>query len=516
MSLKNNPIHPFIFGVYPILALMSSNITQIPFSSGLRAIVFSILIVGLTFWVFKLVLQDTHRAAMSVLLVSVLLLSYGHVYNTLKPVEISQINIGRHRYLGPVLILLLFLGMWGIIRLRIGLENLTGILNLVSACIVVWPFFQILNFYARNSQARTDVENTNFHNLSSFVGDIESLPDIYFIMLDGYSRDDLLMTEYGFDNTPFIENMEKLGFFNARCSQSNYSTTDFSLSSVLNMDYFETYRDQIGEDGFGFGKVIKNSQVQEILEDFGYRTVAFETGFYWTQLDGADIYLSPQEGGFTRFSKLGGLNKFEVLYLQTTALKILTDAIEVISTANIRSLEYPRHIHRERVLFIFDQLETMPSVPGPKYVFAHIVSPHEPYIFDSSGSLPPDPGDGEKKAAYIEQTIYLNTRLEQLVKVLINDSDNPPIIILQSDHSGVRDEDRPELRVQILNLLYLPGVDDQILFETITPVNTFRLIFDHYFDMNFPLLEDSSNFVFTRDPISQLNIPLSDDRCRTE
>jgi len=45
-----------------------------------------------------------------------------------------------------------------------------------------------------------------------------------------------------------------------------------------------------------------------------------------------------------------------------------------------------------------------------------------------------------------------------------------------------------------LNAYYLPDDGDGLLYESITPVNTFRLIFSSYFNSRYDLLEDNSYF----------------------
>ncbi len=65
-------------------------------------------------------------------------------------------------------------------------------------------------------------------------------PDIYYIILDGYGRGDVLKSVYGFDNEKFYNELENRGFFIARKSNANYAqTTLFSLASSLNMEYLE-------------------------------------------------------------------------------------------------------------------------------------------------------------------------------------------------------------------------------------------------------------------------------------
>ena len=78
----------------------------------------------------------------------------------------------------------------------------------------------------------------------------------------------------------------------------------------------------------------------------------------------------------------------------------------------------------------------------------------------------------------------------------------PPIIILQSDTGLYVDLPGRELtkerymkeRMKIFSAYYLPEKDNQLLYETITPVNSFRIVFNLYFDTEYELLEDKSYF----------------------
>ena len=83
-------------------------------------------------------------------------------------------------------------------------------------------------------------------------------------------------------------------------------------------------------------------------------------------------------------------------------------------------------------------------------------------------------------------TFLENWTLSTLEAILAN-SEQEPIIILQSDHGDTYVEAYRNLN---LNAYYLPEAGEEKLYPTITPVNTFRLIFDYYFGMDYPLLPD--------------------------
>jgi hypothetical protein len=132
-------------------------------------------------------------------------------------------------------------------------------------------------------------------------------------------------------------------------------------------------------------------------------------------------------------------------------------------------------------------LENIPRIiPSPKFVFAHIVSPHPPFIFSPDGEFvvtdATDPG-------YPNQIQYLNKRLVPMVQNIIKQSATPPIIILQADHGWDH-----EVRMANFMALYFPGGGISNLYPTLTPINIFRLVFNTYFGQNFPLLADDSYY----------------------
>jgi hypothetical protein len=78
--------------------------------------------------------------------------------------------------------------------------------------------------------------------------------------------------------------------------------------------------------------------------------------------------------------------------------------------------------------------------------------------------------------------------------------------VIQGDHGAaytrstaafshiVPDDEYLKEQMSILNAYYLPGIDSSGLYDSITPVNSFRIIFNAYFDAKLPLLEDSSYY----------------------
>jgi hypothetical protein len=438
-----------------------------------------------------------------------LFFSYGHAYAALRATPLAM-SFGRHRVLAPLFFTLWGLALVGVVRRKGHGRAVTQALHTILILALIWPLVSIGRFYIASSVAARQVPAARVSTQAVSA----STPDIYYIILDGYSRQDTLQQFYHFDNTPFLEALTNMGFYVARCSQSNYAQTQLSLASSLSMKYIqdidELFRDPENTSRVGLASHIRKSAVREFLASQGYRMVAFETGYYWTQVDDADYYLAQSAPTVQNLSMLGGANDFEVLLIKTTGWLLVADAVIRLPSVLTRDLNLPNMLHRQRILYILDDLPDVPRLPGPKFVFAHIVAPRKPFVFGPNGEVIDH--NPKEWIGYRDQVIYINRRILPILKQIIDRSANPPIIVLQSDHGGV-DTDA-ENRMRILNAYYLPGGGARILYPTITPVNSFRLIFNHYFGAGNRLQDDRSYSSDYHHPFAFTLFPNTAPGCR--
>jgi hypothetical protein len=510
IQIKSFPWHPYLLAIFPPLALLAFNIAEIKVTEALRAILVSLAIAILLTAILRMLLKDIHIAAAVSSFALILFFSYGHIYNILESSSLAGMPIGRHRVLAPLYLVILAFGSWWIARSHLKLQVLTQTLNIVALAAVLLPVVQIFGYFLQESNSVATQQTNTSGDLQITSG--QPAPDIYYIILDAYSRDDILEGFYGFDNSAFLSDLSDQGFYVARCSQSNYAQTQLSLASALNMNFINELSGYFSPDQtkrVGMPGLIKHSAVRSQLEKLGYKMVAFETGYYWTQVEDADVYLSPKASKASLLEVTGGFNGFESLLMKTSALLIVVDGASALPKVLQLDINHPDQIHRERVLFTFDQLSKLPAMPGPKFVFAHIVSPHKPFVFGPQGEIVDQVKDDI--TGYRDQVVYLNSRLVPLVEALISNSRTPPIIILQGDHGGL--DTSVEDRMAILNAYYLPGAGDELLYENITPINTFRLIFNQYFDSHYERLEDTSNFSSYQYPYQFTVIPNNRSGC---
>jgi hypothetical protein len=500
-DIQRHLLHPLIFAAYPILYQLAVNISEISIRHGYRSLIVSLIVTVIVVLTLRAFYHDWQRAALVTTILLILFYSYGHVYMALKGFTLSEIHPFRHRTLAPVWAVAAGLAIWQISRKRGNLSTWTSMFNAAGLFLLIMPMYQLIAhpFQSRISDSKY-TQDARALNLQA--NNIK--PDIYYIILDGYGRSDILKNVYGYDNSDFLNSLETLGFYVADCSQSNYAQTEMSLASSLNYDYLEKLDGQLvsgTNDRSALASLIKNNAVRRNLEAAGYKTVAFATGFDWTQLDSADYYFSPE-------SNFAQLNEFEYLLINTTFARI-------IENVNLSEQNAGSELYRERTLFALDKLDKLAYIKEPKFVFVHLIVPHPPYVFGPTGG-PVEPAKADATRSdfstqYRDQTIYISSRMQEIVPKIIANSTTPPIIIIQGDH-GPTIPSSPQQRLSNLSVYYLPGVDVP-LQSTLTPVNTFRLIFNAYFGQNLELLEDVSLYSSYKDPF---NFKTISNTCNTD
>ncbi len=344
------PFHPLLLALYPSLALLASNGEQVGPAAALRPALLTALAAGLGFLALLVKVRNPHRSAALTSLALAAFFSYGHVYDLLKTAEVGGEVLGRHRYLVPLFSAGMAGCAWAIFRLRRP-RDLSRLLNSVGLMLVFLPGLTIAMRGLR--LAVSPVERGS----AEVVLDLEApspAPDIYFIVLDGYTRADVLRDQFGVDNRPFLAELERLGFQVADCAQSNYAQTELTLASALNLDLLDGLGDFPSEsrDRTPLLFLVRDSLVRRSLELIGYATVAFETGYAWSEWSDAEVYLRPATGGGWGLP----LSPFESLLIDSTALGIVTDARSALPPAMGGIFEGPLELHRQRVTFALEEL----------------------------------------------------------------------------------------------------------------------------------------------------------------
>jgi hypothetical protein len=391
--------------------------------------------------------------------------------------------IGTHFYLLILWGLLFLLTTYFLLYRIKSFNKITLIMNVVILTIITFQVARI-SLYEINAQIITTRYRNSEENTLLHPEDSNKMPDVYYIILDKFARSDVIEQVYGYDNSGFIQDLEEMGFFVPRCSRSNYAFTVMSLSSQLNMAYVEDLTDEPSLETTK--SLIQNNLVHQAFEEIGYTTIAFDMGFSWGNMKGSDYYFDAYPNDIKAWS----LTPFEILYIKST-LGILffeknMDLGEQIMLSDIER-------KAERTLLILDVLPEIPKMSGPKFIHAHIISPHPPYIFNSDGSINPDAEDISDSEGYPEQLAFLEPRLLDIFQQIIEDSSIPPIIIVEGDHGFGK-----KYVTSNFMALYLPEGGAEGLDDHMTMINVFPHIFNTYFGTEIEYLPDIS-YTHTKD-----------------
>lgn len=497
-----------LLSVYPSVAMLAGNLGQVYADVVLRPLLWTAILVGLLYVAAWLLYRDGHRAALLTAWVSFVFFTYGHVYELAREQPSLADLLGRHRYLSPLWLVLLVLGIWTLSRVRNpgrAIPSLVTVLAVALAGPVISILMQAVPSVGQGSPADPPLPGGSAA-ATDRPGAASEPPDIYYIILDGYGRSDILLDEMGYDNRGFLEALEQLGFAVARCSMANYGISHLSMASSLNLDYLEALHplpDPDSGDQPWVPELIQRSWIRQYLESRGYATVAFQTGYRFTELRDADLYIGLTDSGSSKGVEAG----FEEMFLRSTWLRLYFDTLGRQRDGEASGLSSPQEWHRANVLYTLAALERLPTVRGPKFVFAHVLAPHVPYVFGAQGEpvAQPDAGvppSGEwERRAYAAQAEYIGMRIVEIARILIEQSDPPPVIVIQGDHGP--DLETPvatdEARMGILNAYYFSGARE-LVYGTITPVNTFRLVLNDVFDAHLPLAADRSEYSTKGDP----------------
>jgi hypothetical protein len=524
-------LHPFLLSAYPVLALMANNLGEIPLSSAMRSLAISISLGVLFLFISYLVLKDWLKAGLIASLAIILFFSYGHIYAMVKTITVGVFVVGRHRLLMPMFIILLGAWIWWVTKKLETASNLSLFFNVVAAAAIVIPVYKIAAYQIESNKMSlpfsTSTDMAFAFELPSME---ENRPDVYYIILDGYARADVLSEFYQYDNSEFLEWLTNHGFYVADCATSNYNQTVLSLSSSLNMEYINQFSDVLGvepTDRRQLVNMLMDSRVREAFEIIGYSSVAFATGYSQTEIRDADLYMQPQGNVLQSSWSALRFNKFEGLLLETSAAKMLLD-MRVLSQGVFREavLEPEYRAHRERVLYTLTKLPQIAEMDGDYFVFAHIIAPHPPFVFGPNGEIIPqggiysladEGGKGDSLSRYIEgyrdQLIYINKLVMWSIEEILSNSDTPPIILIQGDHGSgahivwdsVAESDMKE-RMSILSIYYFADGKFGRLYPSISPVNSFRVVLDEYFGASYELLEDRNYFATWDNPLDLIDV----------
>ena len=505
-------IYPAIFFVIPAIHVFSTS--RLPANLAINSLIALLLIGLILLKVFKIIVKDKEKASLVMTI-----FTFWFLYFQLSLDWLSSIvfKIGFARTSDSLcdsqgLAITLFIS-WSITFYLIGkkiwhsdfLINRIG--KYIESVSIILLAILMINILLIGPPLISVTDQTNQYRISNGAHQLQEdqgilnidaadNPDIYYIILDGLGSSDILSEVYDTNMESFIKGLKERGFYIPESSRSNYSQTVLSLASSLNLFYVDDLLSDkpISRNWLPLAELIQNSYVAKYLDYRGYETVIFSSGYWVTEGMSAD----------KKYEPVINLNEYQEGLIANTPLISFYQGILY-------------DVHRKRIQFTLEKLGKIPDGDKPIFVFSHIYAPHPPFVFnylgepikpdrqfskfDADGFIHKGGTEAEYILGYSGQAEYLLNQILEVVDQILNNSASKPIIIIQGDHgpgSMVNQQNIKETnldeRLSIFNAYFLPDENYEELYASITPVNSFRILFNQYFNSNFKLLDDKSYF----------------------
>jgi len=346
------------------------------------------------------------------------------------------------------------------------LTKINQILNISLLILLFFPLFAITkyesSYWAKRQKISIPYIETTNDTLKEFY-------PVYYIVLDEYASTQTIKELFGYDNTPFVDSLREKGFY-VNDWQTTSDLTQEVIAGVFNLGNFPHHLS--GRDNF---RGIQKNYTVSYFRKNGYKiiqygVIRYENNFYFNDAD--------------------SLINFPLIGIRAR----ISDYTEKILYSSI----IRRYVPQEKMFFrgvINNIFSTMPLIQGqyenePFFVYAHLSSPHAPFVFDSTGNDIGLQTDGYKY--YLGQYKYLNKRTIDLVNQLLAIHNGKCVIIIQSDHGPRKEETDIETTVeqkrQIFSALYFPDKNyKQITDSVCININTFAFVFNELFGAQFEL-----------------------------
>jgi len=493
---KTSILHSFLFAIFPILHLYSINLIEASINDIVFPIITSISITGILLIVSRLILKDWTKSGFIISFLLVLSFSYGHIYYFVNGMTLNEFEFFRHRYLLLMFLVTFVTGAILIVRTQNKLHNLKKVINAVAITLIIItiPNFAFGAISAleinENVEISPDSIQLQNHKMSYELINLSELnsiekPDIYYILLDGYGGTKIMKQDLDFDNYGFLSELTNKGFFAPDSSFSNYPSTLWVMSSLFSMNYLPSPENSQSDAEYNFllSEISKNNEVMRNFDYLGYEIINFQPkGFVPFSSSFVDQTFCQQENL--------GQTKFGNVLLRTTILSFFYNQLLLEDD-------------RTSILCGFSEISDLTEKnDNPIFVYMHLRIPHPPHVFGPNGEYVIGGQSQTEEGSFIDEQKYVDSikfANKKILKVVENilENNEKSIIIIQSDHGfdfGINYENPSDRslkqRFSNINAIYSPDADKDIFYEGMTPVNTFRMIFNEYFDASYVMLED--------------------------
>jgi hypothetical protein len=495
---QTSPLHVLMLPFFFIINVYNNFSRLIDTYTTVKSFLLIFLFLSIFYLILYRIYKDKAKAGFLSTFIGILFLYFGNIKNSLSQVPLIGF-LSRHTFFLPLLFLILVLIFYQLRKKTVN-SKVTLLLNTLLLIYIGLEAFKWMTY--THKEAERSLPAAYITPASLRPGAIKTkLPDIIYVVLDCYPSPSFQEEMLGKKDHYLDSSLKKMGFFSIPEPRSNYNGTAFTLSSVFQLEYHSWLHNNIKSNSFHYNKamwLVKNAALFNILSQFKYQMHNFSI------FDFADkpavkkvTFLSMPTQHIIFYNTLIATIQREILWnfnpqLNKNEEKKISRNKELLSFTK----DYNQQVADSLLYFPGKSNDSVPS-----FVYAHLLMPHFPYFFDSTGKAYPDEEiygnmmikDKIKFRNYIS---YTDKKIAAIIQSLIQKNGANSIIIIQSDH-GVYDFDKSREQDAFRNYsaFYFPDGDYSQLYAGMSNVNTFRIVLNKYFDQQLPLLKDSSVYI---------------------
>ena len=478
---------PVLFGLYFILIRYAQNLNEVSDYDLIFILSIFLPLIAAFAFISKIILKNSIKSSLISSLAIILFFTYVPIYDLIFDSE--NIDSSSQVILLSSLIIFLFLVIYALIKSKKNYENVLKISFAISLTLILFNIMEI-GYYSNSDKLFVD------NSVETFSVNSETLRDVYYITLDAHASTPALKKYFNYDNSHFNNFLKEREFFIPEISFSNYLATKLSMPSILNMDYIYLESTSEKEQDLILRQMMIDNAVVKNFKNIGYEIVSFDNEYNYEPSSEPHNVCD------------GNLRSLRLLTFVISTTPYVVFKNMLISTLDKTTVDdgagnvsfQPMIENRKCVLDALSNVSD--DFSHPMFVHAHLMLPHGPYFFDSIGNIvnARNLSDEEIPSAYLSQLQYTDLRIMNSIDQLL-EIEPKPIIIIQSDHGfrfpiGVNDTNLYH-GYSNFAAYYFPDKElNENEFSKMTPVNTFRILFNTYFGTNYDILEHKA---FQRD-----------------
>ena len=423
------PVYVYLYG----LAFIIFKISAYPASFSLLPTLNCLFLYCIEAYTLILVCKKIMNPAFAGLAAVIINISFLHVVGIAQLLGFSYAYIPIRFYGCFYAFVILLIFSLSFIFRKFSSSKITLIHPFINVFLLISIFIFVTNGFRRFETTRSE-ETLHMHNQGNFQTNSYQ-KDIIWILMDEYGSSESLKKQFAFQN-PLDTLLENKHFNILHNIHSRFNNTLFSVNSIFNED------DSIPPSSYYEGiDLLRHGSLIPALEKSGYRFV--NLGFF----------------DLAQHAMIADRSGYPYTFLQ----QLFSGTIVGMIYMKWKNTNYKADAYNHQIYQLLDDTISVKSTQ-PRFIWAHMTIPHEPFCRDADGNLRKDTAAEATDSLFLKRGYlsYLQYGNRLLISLLNKHPEmGDKIIVISGDH-GPRFPflQKKEKQKQPFAAIHFPGMYD--------------------------------------------------------